>query len=274
MSTKENNPASTLEPAEPTDTYSACVITGGSSGIGRAIALHAALSGFTDILIHYRRNHQGAAETVAALEQTGATAQSIAIDLAEPDAHQRLADAAWKFSPTISAWFHNAGVDVLTGDAKKEPFETKLQRLWQVDVHATILLAREVADRMLAQPKTPVIPSMLFTGWDQATAGMEGDAGQMFGPTKAAIMAFSRSLAQTLAPEIRVNCVAPGWIQTAWGDNADSGWQRRAQQQSLMHRWGTPEDVAAMAVHLCSANSGFITGQIVEVNGGWNRKPS
>jgi 3-oxoacyl-[acyl-carrier protein] reductase len=77
-----------------------------------------------------------------------------------------------------------------------------------------------------------------------------------------------------LAPQIRVNCVAPGWIQTAWGETADSDWQQRARQQALMQRWGQPADVAAAAAFLCRPAADFITGQILEVNGGWNRRPA
>lgn len=250
-----------------------CVVTGASSGIGRAIAIECALSGASDVLVHYCRNETGARETASAVGNAGATARLVAADLSQPDDRRRLVDVAWQGAEVVDAWFHNAGVDVLTGEARQQSFDEKLQRLWEVDVHGTIALARDVAQRMLAQPRTGQPPSMLFIGWDQATEGMEGDAGQMFGPVKAAVMAYSRSLAQTLAPRVRVNCVAPGWIQTAWGDTADSAWQNRAKQQSLMQRWGTPADVAAMAVHLCSPAASFITGQIVNVNGGWNRQP-
>jgi 3-oxoacyl-[acyl-carrier protein] reductase len=82
-------------------------------------------------------------------------------------------------------------------------------------------------------------------------------------------MAFTKSLARTLAPKVRVNCLAPGWIQTAWGENASAYWQRRAEAESLLGRWGTPEDVALTAAFLCSPAAGFITGQIVHVNGGY-----
>lgn len=251
-----------------------CVVTGGSSGIGRATAVRCAEAGAQTVLVQYQNNRDGAEQTAQRIQAAGAQAQIVAADLSNPDDRNRLIEAAWNLSERVDAWFHNAGADVLTGDARQWSFDDKLQRLWQVDVHGTISLARSVAERMLTQPSGPSAPAMLFTGWDQATEGMEGDAGQMFGPIKAAVMAYSRSLAQTLAPKIRVNCVAPGWIQTAWGDGADDAWQQRAQRQALMDRWGRPEDVAAMAVHLCSPDSEFITAQIVNVNGGWNRKPS
>ena len=82
-------------------------------------------------------------------------------------------------------------------------------------------------------------------------------------------MAFTRSLTQSLAPEVRVNCLAPGWIRTAWGERASEYWQERAVRQSLRGRWGTPEDVARAAVFLASPAADFITGQVIPVNGGF-----
>jgi 3-oxoacyl-[acyl-carrier protein] reductase len=82
-------------------------------------------------------------------------------------------------------------------------------------------------------------------------------------------MAFTRSLAQSLAPEVRVNCLAPGWIRTSWGQGASKYWQQRAARQSLRGRWGTPEDVARAAAFLASPAADFITGQEIPINGGF-----
>jgi len=81
-------------------------------------------------------------------------------------------------------------------------------------------------------------------------------------------MAFSKSLAVTLAPEVRVNCLAPGWIRTAWGTGASSRWQDRVQKETPLGRWGTPEDVAAVTRWLVSPAAQFVTGQIIRINGG------
>jgi 3-oxoacyl-[acyl-carrier protein] reductase len=105
-------------------------------------------------------------------------------------------------------------------------------------------------------------------GWDQAETGMEGDSGEMFAAVKGAVMAATRSLAKSLAPEVRVNCVAPGWIRTAWGQHASAEWQERAATESLLGRWGEPEDVARVACFLASPAAAFISGQIVNINGG------
>ena len=105
-------------------------------------------------------------------------------------------------------------------------------------------------------------------GWDQAESGMEGDSGELFAATKGAVMAFTRSLALSLAPGVRVNALAPGWIKTDWGESASSAWQERVLRETPLHRWGTPEDVARVARFLVGPSAGFLTGQIIRVNGG------
>ena len=85
-----------------------------------------------------------------------------------------------------------------------------------MDVVATIRLCRDVGRRMVAQGSG----SIVTMGWDQAETGMEGDSGELFAATKGAILAFTRSLALSLAPKVRVNALAPGWIKTAWGEDA------------------------------------------------------
>lgn len=184
--------------------------------------------------------------------------------------------------PRLSIWVHCAGVDVLTGDAANWSFDEKLKRLIDVDLLGSIRAGREVGKRLREQSlqaaapvqeqaTAPNPPAMIFISWDQATEGMEGDAGQMFSPVKAGVEAFAKSLAQDLAPQVRVNTIAPGWIQTAWGASTSEYWNRRAIDQSLMHRWGTPQDVADAAVFLASPASSFITGHTLPINGGWNR---
>jgi 3-oxoacyl-[acyl-carrier protein] reductase len=97
---------------------------------------------------------------------------------------------------------------------------------------------------------------------------MEGDSGELFAAAKGAVIGFTRSAALSLAPKVRVNCIAPGWVRTAWGASASGRWQERVLRETPLKRWGTPEDVAAAARFLASAQSSFITGQIIYVNGG------
>jgi len=136
--------------------------------------------------------------------------------------------------------------------------------LLDVDVKATMFLSREIGERMKKRGSGVIVN----IGWDQAETGMEGDSGQLFAAVKGAVMAFSKSLALTLAPEVRVNCLAPGWIRTAWGSAASERWQKRVRQETPLGRWGTPEDVAEAVRWLVSPAAKFITGQIIRVNGG------
>jgi NAD(P)-dependent dehydrogenase (short-subunit alcohol dehydrogenase family) len=105
-------------------------------------------------------------------------------------------------------------------------------------------------------------------GWDKSETGMEGDSGELFAAAKGAVTCFTRSLALSLAPEVRVNCLAPGWIRTAWGETASHVWQERVREETPLGVWGLPEDVASAALWLVSPASGFITGQTIRVNGG------
>jgi 3-oxoacyl-[acyl-carrier protein] reductase len=244
------------------------VVTGASSGIGRAIALQLAAAG-ADVLVHARASVASASEVALQVQSLGGRGEVVLADLADATARQSLVDAAWGWSPAgIDIWVNNAGADVLTGAAADWSFERKLQRLWQVDVLGTICLARAVGQRMMDRLEPSRDYCILNMGWDQVDCGMEGDSGEMFSATKGAVMAFSRSLAHTLAPHVRVNCLAPGWIRTAWGEEASEYWQQRAKRDSLLQRWGTPEDVAFVARFLASPAAAFVTGQTVAINGG------
>lgn len=259
------------------------VVTGASSGIGQAVAIALAKSfrqrdeSPVKVVVHYRNNESGAEQTATQIRALGGEALPVPADLNDDTAAQSLLERAWEWLETPNTWINFAGVDVLTGAAKDWSFDKKLKQLMDVDVLATIKLNRAVADRMLQQagaapPNSVPPPSITFVGWDQAPLGMEGEAGQMFGPVKAAVMAFANSLAQQLASRVRVNTVAPGWIQTSWGQTTDSYWNTRAQQQALMNRWGKPEDVARAVCWLSDPENSFCTGQTLDINGGWNRR--
>jgi 3-oxoacyl-[acyl-carrier protein] reductase len=242
---------------------STAVVTGSSSGIGRAIAIELAAAG-AKVVVHARRSRAAAEEVVASIGASGGHAELVMADLAETAALGELVAGVWRQGP-VDIWINNAGADVLTGEAAKWPFERKLEELWRVDVAATMVLSREIGARM-RQRGTGVI---LNIGWDQVEHGMAGDSGELFAATKGAVMAFSRSLALSLAPQVRVNCIAPGWIRTAWGNRASEAWQARARRESQLDRWGTPEEVAKVARFLVSPAASFINAQVVAVNGGF-----
>lgn len=238
-------------------------VIGATSGIGRAVALALGDAG-ADVLVHGRQSRQAAEELAHLLQSRGVRSNVLMADLADREAGDRLVKEAWQVWNGLDAWLQIAGADVLTGNGPRLSFEAKLELLWSVDVVATIRLCRDVGRRMKTQGQGAIVTM----GWDQAETGMEGDSGELFAATKGAIMAFTRSLALSLAPRVRVNALAPGWIRTEWGENASDTWQARVLRETPLARWGTPADVARVARFLISPDAGFITGQIVRVNGG------
>jgi 3-oxoacyl-[acyl-carrier protein] reductase len=215
------------------------------------------------VLIHGRRK-EAAEAVVAEVAACLANGDFLLSDLRDERSWASLVEDAWNRWRSLDIWINNAGADTLTGEASRWPFVRKLEELWLVDVRATMLLARDVGRRM-KERGTGVILNM---GWDQAETGMEGDSGELFAATKGAVMSFTKSLALSLAPEVRVNCLAPGWIRTAWGDQASSRWQERVRRETPLGRWGTPEDVARAARWLVSPSASFITGQVMHIDGG------
>jgi 3-oxoacyl-[acyl-carrier protein] reductase len=240
------------------------VVTGSSSGIGRAIALELAAAG-ADCLIHAQQNRAGADAVAAEIRGRKRQAQVLTADLARTDAQDDFAAQAWLWQGKVDIWINNAGADTLTGEAANWSFERKLEELWRVDVTATIRLSRLIGAKMKDRGSGVI----LNVGWDAAERGMAGDSGELFAAAKGAVMAFTRSLAHSLAPTVRVNCLAPGWIKTKWGKQASDKWQRRVRRESLLGRWGTPDDVARAARFLVSPAAAFINGQVVPVNGGF-----
>ena len=247
------------------------VVTGSSTGIGRNIALAFASVG-ANVVIHGRGASNNLAAVGQQLSSIGSSFKKVFGDFSSEDFHpEEFVADAWQQFGGVDVWVNNAGGDVLTGGMSEKTFAEKLQYLMQVDVTATLALSRTVGAKMATSESTNRQQfSIVNIGWDQAWIGMEGDAGDMFATTKGAIMSATKSLAHSLAPKVRVNCVAPGWIKTSWGESTSEYWDQRARKQALLKRWGTPADVANAVVFLASPAASFITGQIVNVNGGFN----
>lgn len=239
------------------------LITGGSSGIGRATALEFARAG-ADVIIHFGKSSDAAIVVSEEVRQFGQKSVVLGADFSVPDTLNDFLDRSFAIWNGLDIWVGNAGVDLLTGEAANADYPTKLRRLLDVDVQAGMLLAKGAGQRMTKSGGG----SIITIGWDQSDRGMEGDSGELFSAAKNAIMGFSRSLALSLAPIVRVNCIAPGWIKTAWGETASEVWQERVRRETPLRRWGLPEDIARLARFLASDDAAYITGQVINCNGG------
>jgi 3-oxoacyl-[acyl-carrier protein] reductase len=240
------------------------VVTGASSGIGAGIAEAFAAAGAT-VLLTYRRNADGARAVADVIAQRGGSALVMQADVGSRAACEALVAEARQRLGGLDVWVNNAGADVLTGDAADWDWERKLDLLYAVDVKGTIACSYAAGEVMRQQPAGGVILNM---SWDHVTSGMAGANPEVFSAIKGGVLSYSKSLARALAPDVRVNVLSPGWIETAFGEQADEQWRREVADSTPLRRWGTPADVAAAAVYLASPAAAFITGQAINVNGG------
>jgi 3-oxoacyl-[acyl-carrier protein] reductase len=209
---------------------------------------------------------EAAARAVAeGIRARGGEAHVAQADLREPGAAGRLVAEAAERLGGIDIWVNNAGADIVTGETAKWDWERKLELILAVDLKGTMSCCREVAALMRAQPRGGTILNM---SWDHVTSGMAGGTEELHSAVKGAVLAYSKSLARGVAPEIRVNVLAPGWIETAFGEEVDRDFYRGVAESTPLKRWGRPADVAAAAVYLASPEASFLTGQAINVNGG------
>lgn len=243
----------------------AALITGASSGIGRAIAVAYAAAG-ADLVLTYRVNRDGAEETARRARELGRRVEVTRGDVAEPGDLDGLANAARRTFGRVDVWVNNAGADILTGDAARRSNIEKLDRLLSVDLRGTVLASWKAVELMRAQPGGGVILNM---SWDHVlSGGMPGDYAQVFCAAKGGVYSFSRALAHSVAPQIRVNILGPGWVETAYGSGLDPAVKQRITATIPLGRWGTPEEIAHAAVYLVSDAAGYVTGQMLMINGG------
>ena len=240
------------------------LVTGASSGIGRAIALAAARAG-ADVAITYRVNEDGARQVEHQIQALGRRAAVIRLDLTDDVSVRALGPAARDALGRLDVWVNNAGADVLTGAGASLSDVEKLDLLLAVDLRGTMLASWRAVEMLGAQEEGGVIINM---SWDHVLTGMPGLNPQLFAAVKGAVLAFSKSLARSVAPRVRVNVVAPGWIETSFGAGLDDDLRRAIAESTPLKRWGTPDDVAGAAVFLASPAASFLTGQTILVGGG------
>lgn len=240
------------------------VITGASSGIGRAIALAFAREG-TKLVVNYNRSGNRAQALVNEITELGGDVLAVRADISDDSQVMELVDSSRDFLKQIDIWVNNAGADILTGRNAKISDAEKLSLLVDVDLKGTINSCWQIAPLMKKQGSGVI----LNMSWDLSTHGFHGRNPQMFSAVKAGILGFSKSLAWSYAPEVRVNVLAPGWIETSFAEEVMAQEYYDARISEIpMQRFGKPGDVASAAVFLASDAAAYITGQVININGG------
>lgn len=239
------------------------VVTGASSGIGRAIALALAHQG-ADVVLNYARSQALAEQVAAEITGMGRRALVVRADVSLAAEVGRLLGDALDRLGRIDAWVNNAGADILTGGAASWSDEAKWERVMAVDLKGTWLCSRAAGEAMTKQGHGAIVN----ISWDHALHGMGNPTAAIYAAAKGGVLALSRCLAREFAPHVRVNVVAPGWIKTKWLETADPATRQAVIDATPLGRWGTPEEVASAVVFLISPESSFITGETILVGGG------
>jgi 3-oxoacyl-[acyl-carrier protein] reductase len=234
------------------------LITGASRGIGAAIALQMGTAGYR-VWLHYRTRAAAAEEVAAAIVRAGGPEpRLVAFDLADRQAAQAATEKLLEELGTPEAVVFNAGITAnalfaLTDDAQWDA-------LFATNVGGFLAVGRPVVKAMVRERRGRIV---LLS----SLAAQRGNSGQVaYAASKGALLSAARSLALELAPRgISVNAVSPGLIETEMLAGAPL---RALLPQVPLGRVGTPQEVAHVVRYLCSEEAGFVTGQVIGVNGG------
>lgn len=237
------------------------IVTGGSRGIGRATALRLAEAG-AKVVVNYVEHRDQAERTVYEARALGAEAFAVRGDVSHNQQAERICEAALDRFGQIDLLVANAGV------WRGAPIEQMQERLWDeviaANLKGTWAVCRSAATAMKAQGSGSIVIV-------SSTAGQRGEAGYSnYAASKGGQISFAKSLASELAPHVRVNCVAPGWVDTELNDSVfcDTDYKRKVTQAIPLQRIATADDVALAIVFLASGWSRHITGEVLNVNGG------
>jgi 3-oxoacyl-[acyl-carrier protein] reductase len=236
----------------------AAVITGSSRGIGRGTALRFAEDGY-DVAVNYHTSADRAAEVADAVRERGAEATVVGADVSDPDAAARLVGTAADELGGIDHVVNNAGIDQHVPTAELSPAD--FDRVMDVNVNGAFHVTKFALSHLRESgddPSITYVASMLaHTG-----ASIEPH----YAASKAALVALARSHADDFAPEIRVNAVSPGHVETDMTGDRTAAEERAARERIPRDRFGQPADVADAVAYLRDA--GFVTGETLQVNGG------
>jgi len=237
------------------------LVTGGSRGIGKAISLMFAKAG-ARVAINYRSRKDMAEETVKAIESAGGEARAFQADLISFTQVDVMMSRILDHFGQLNMIVNNAGIwtegaiDQMDAQTWHETIATNLSSVFHVCRLGVKYLDGERGDNIVNI---------------SSTAGQRGEAFHShYAASKGGVISFTKSLSTELAPKnIRVNCVAPGWVNTEMCETtfADGGREEIAETIPL-RRVGNPEDIAGAVLYLASPLASYITGEILNVNGG------
>lgn len=237
------------------------LVTGSSRGIGRAIATELAHQGYA-VCVNYRVRKDCADELVEKLTAEGCRVMAVQADVADrAQVNEMVKKAEEQFGP-VSLLVNNAGV---AGQALFQEITDELwHRYFSVNVDGAFHTIQAVLPHMLREHEGCIVN--ISSMW-----GLRGASCEVtYSATKAALIGLTRSLAAELAPtHIRVNCVAPGVIKTDMLSALPDGVLPQLAEETPLRRLGVPEDIAYAVAYLADEKAGFVTGQVLTVDGGF-----
>lgn len=236
------------------------IITGGGTGIGRACALAFAAEG-ARVAVNYSRSREAAEQTAAECAAAGGEGMAIQADVSHPAEIEALVAQTLERWQQVDVLVNNAGTTTFAAyDDLHAMTEAVWDRLLAVNVKAVFFACRAVAPHMKRAGRGSIVNVASIAGLRPVGSSVAYCA------SKAAALSVTQTLATALAPEIRVNAIAPGFIETRWHEGREEA-ARGTQAQTPLRRNGTPEDVAQAALFLAASGS-FVTGEIIVVDGG------
>jgi 3-oxoacyl-[acyl-carrier protein] reductase len=247
------------------------VVTGAAGALGSAIARAFGREGAT-VAVAYRSSKAGAEGVVADIESTGGRAFAWPLNVADGSSVEGFVNEVVQRYERIDVLVNTAGrID----PADAVPFEQITPEAWQalfeVDVYGTFLVCRAVVDSMRKTGGGSIInfSGSYGTSADRTNPVLTVAVG--YCAAKAAIRGFTAALAREVAPTIRVNAVSPGAIAANWEDdwNIPADKLEQAIKMTPLERLGAPEEIAQSVLFLASDGGGYVTGQVLQVDGGW-----